>query len=157
MLQSAHMSVIEGLMVLYAKEVVTADRVLAAVQRFDPKCKVETPQDHELGILTWIGHASRALIGKIQAEEGGPTMEERRLPDLPAVKDFGSLCDGVGMAAVVAYYCPGELDWTEIRVSKRHSVADALHNLSLVYSFCVRCLPYPIFHMQPEDVTYMRR
>ncbi|XP_077268254.1 calmodulin-regulated spectrin-associated protein patronin isoform X12 [Temnothorax americanus] len=151
---SAHMAVIEGLMVLYAKEVVTGDRVVSAIRRFDPQVEVDMPSDHEKGLLLWINHASHALIAKIQSEEGGG--DKTRLPELPAAKDFQSLCDGVGLAAVVAFYCPGELNWMEIRVSKRPSVADALHNLSLVHAFCVKCLPYSIFHMQPEDVTYMR-
>ncbi|XP_078049388.1 calmodulin-regulated spectrin-associated protein patronin isoform X5 [Augochlora pura] len=151
---SAHMAVIEGLMVLYAKEVVTGDRLVSAVRRFDPQADVEVPTDHEKGLLLWISHASHALIAKIQMEEGAG--DKTRLPELPAAKDFQSLCDGVGLAAVVAFYCPGELNWMDIRVSKRPSVADALHNLSLVHAFCNRCLPYSIFHMQPEDVTYMR-
>ncbi|XP_018059324.1 PREDICTED: patronin isoform X9 [Atta colombica] len=151
---SAHMAVIEGLMVLYAKEVVTGDRVVSAIQRFDPQVEVDVPSDHEKGLLLWINHASHALIAKIQSEEGGG--DKTRLPELPAAKDFQSLCDGVGLAAVVAFYCPSELNWMEIRVSKRPSVADALHNLSLVHAFCVKCLPYSIFHMQPDDVTYMR-
>lgn len=152
--QSAHMAVIEGLMVLYAKEVVTGDRVVSAIRRFDPQAEVEVPGDHEKGLLLWISHASHALIAKIQTEEGAG--DKTRLPELPAAKDFQSLCDGVGLAAVIAFYCPGELNWMDIRVSKRPSVADALHNLSLVHAFCNRCLPYSIFHMQPEDVTYMR-
>ncbi|XP_076245337.1 calmodulin-regulated spectrin-associated protein patronin isoform X13 [Calliopsis andreniformis] len=151
---SAHMAVIEGLMVLYAKEVVTGDRVVSAIRRFDPQAEVDVPADHEKGLLLWISHASHALIAKIQTEEGAG--DKTRLPELPAAKDFQSLCDGVGLAAVVAFYCPGELNWMDIRVSKRPSVADALHNLSLVHAFCNRCLPYSIFHMQPEDVTYMR-
>ncbi|XP_025159559.1 patronin isoform X6 [Harpegnathos saltator] len=151
---SAHMAVIEGLMVLYAKEVVTGDRVVSAIRRFDPQAEVDVPSDHEKGLLLWINHASHALIAKIQTEEGAG--DKTRLPELPAAKDFQSLCDGVGLAAVVAFYCPSELNWIEIRVSKRPSVADALHNLSLVHAFCVKCLPYSIFHMQPEDVTYMR-
>ncbi|XP_057327646.1 patronin isoform X10 [Microplitis mediator] len=151
---SAHMAVIEGLMVLYAKEVVTGDRVVAAIRRFDPEPEVQVPSDHEKGLLMWISHASHALIAKIQTEEGAG--DKTRLPELPPAKDFQSLCDGVGLAAVVAFYCPGELNWMDIKVSKRPSVADALHNLSLVHNFCIRCLPYSIFHMQPEDVTYMR-
>ncbi|XP_051154754.1 patronin isoform X4 [Leptopilina boulardi] len=159
---SAHMAVIEGLMILYAKEVVMADQVVSAIRRFDPMANVDLPIDHEKGLLLWISHASQALISKIQFEDGGSggtgagAGDKTRLPELPTAKDFQSLCDGVGLAAVVALYCPNELNWMQIRVSKRPSVADALHNLSLVHNFCSRCLPYPIFHMQPEDVTYMR-
>ncbi|XP_023247057.1 patronin isoform X2 [Copidosoma floridanum] len=156
---SAHMAVIEGLMVLYAKEVVTGERVLAAVQRFEPHPEhMSPPQDHERGLLLWISHATAGLVAKIQSgqHQQDPAANGKLLPELPPAKDLQSLCDGVGLAAVVAYYCPNELSWTDIRVSKRPSVADALHNLALVHAFCLRCLPYPIFHMQPEDVTYMR-
>lgn len=149
------MAVIEGLMSLYAKEVVTGERVIAAIQRFDPQPRpIGMPEGHEQGLLLWISHACTALIAKIQAEESAD--KSRLLPELTPPKDLQMLCDGVGLAAVVAYYCPQELSWMDIRVSKRPSVADALHNLVLVQAFCIRCLPYPIFHMQPEDVTYMR-
>lgn len=148
------MAVIEGLMVLYAKEVVTGDCVLAAIRRFNPQTSLEVPSDHEQGLLLWIRQASRALVAKIQLEEGSG--DKSRIPDLPQANDFQSLCDGVGLAAVVAFYCPEELDWKDIRISRRLSVADALHNLLLVQMFCNRCLPYSIFHMQNEDVTYMR-
>ncbi|XP_044012455.1 patronin isoform X4 [Aphidius gifuensis] len=158
---SAHMAVIEGLMVLYAKEVVTSDRVVAAIKRFNPQAHIDIPNDHEKGLLLWISHASNALIIKIKQnndDDDNDTIidEHKKLPELPDTKDFQSLCDGVGLAAVIAFYCPNELNWKNIKVSKRPSVADALHNLSLVHSFCMRCLPYSIFHMQPEDVTYMR-
>ncbi|XP_012262817.2 patronin isoform X4 [Athalia rosae] len=151
---SAHMAVIEGLMVLYAKEVVTGDCVVAAIRRFNPQSNLEVPADHEQGLLLWIRHASRALVAKIQLEDGAG--DKSRVPDLIPANDFQSLCDGVGLAAVVAFYCPEELNWKDIRISRRLSVADALHNLLLVQMFCARCLPYSIFHMQSEDVTYMR-
>lgn len=53
------MSVIEALMVLYAREVVTADRVAAAAQRFGSS--VPQAQHHEDGILCWINAACAAL------------------------------------------------------------------------------------------------
>ncbi|XP_011501000.1 PREDICTED: patronin isoform X3 [Ceratosolen solmsi marchali] len=149
------MAVIEGLMVLYVKEVVTSERVVAAIQRFNPQLhNVDAPQDHETGLLLWISQACSALIVKIQAEE--IFSEKNLLPELPAAKDLQSLCDGVGLAAVVAYYCPSELNWMDIRVSKRPSIGDARHNLALVHAFCLKCLPYPIFHMQLEDVRIIR-
>uniref|UniRef100_V5I9Q3 Short spindle protein n=1 Tax=Anoplophora glabripennis TaxID=217634 RepID=V5I9Q3_ANOGL len=36
------------------------------------------------------------------------------------------------------------------------SLQDSLYNLRLVQDFCHRCLPSSIFHLMPEDVTYMR-
>lgn len=71
-------------------------------------------------------------------------------------KDLKDLCDGVGLAALISFYCPEELPWTEVRVSYLPTVQDSLHNLGLVKEFCERCLPASVFHMMPEDVTYMR-
>lgn len=64
------MAVIESIMVLYAKEVVTSDRVVAAVQRFHHK-KIEQslyPANHEEGLLLWISNACDALKSRIEQE-----------------------------------------------------------------------------------------
>jgi calmodulin-regulated spectrin-associated protein len=57
------MIVVEALMVLYAREVVTLDRVSAAAQRFGtsqpPLAGSGVP--HEDGILCWINAACAAL------------------------------------------------------------------------------------------------
>lgn len=57
------MAVIEALMVLYAREVVTPDRVAAAVQRFGAGAPplANTGAPHEDGILCWINAACAAL------------------------------------------------------------------------------------------------
>lgn len=62
-LQIAHMSVIEALMVLYAREVVTLDRVSAAAQRFGTSqpLPVGSSVPHEDGLLCWINAACAAL------------------------------------------------------------------------------------------------
>lgn len=65
------MAVIESMMVLYAKEVVTGDRVLAAIQRFNfstSSPEPVTPQDHEQGLLLWVSHACSALKKRIEQE-----------------------------------------------------------------------------------------
>lgn len=61
--QSGHMAVIEALMVLYAREVVTLDRVSAAVQRFGSThpSQFNSGVPHEDGILYWINAACVAL------------------------------------------------------------------------------------------------
>lgn len=79
-----------------------------------------------------------------------------RPPNFPPIRELKDLCDGVGLAALVSYYCPDELPWTELKVSYVPTVQESLHNVSLLQNFCNRCLPSPIFHLSPEDVTYMR-
>ena len=58
------MAVIEALMVLYAREVVTPDRVAAAAQRFGagaPPLGNTPGAPHEDGLLCWINAAAAAL------------------------------------------------------------------------------------------------
>lgn len=68
-LQSAHMAVIEMIMVLYAKEVVTPDRVMAAVQRFQHGPFPPAPQDCEEGLLLWISSACSSLKKRVEQEK----------------------------------------------------------------------------------------
>ncbi|XP_025830608.1 patronin isoform X4 [Agrilus planipennis] len=158
---SAHMAVIEAIMLLYAKEVVSPDRVLAAVQRFNQR-KTSSPENYEQGLLLWITHGCEALKKRIEQEtesnmpNGGGEGDRLHSPEFPKVQDFKDLCDGVALAALISFYCPDELPWSKIRVSYLPTVSESLHNIGLVQSFCQRCLPASIFHMVPEDVTYMR-
>lgn len=64
------MAVIEAIMILYAKEVVTPDRVLAAVQRFNHgrNAPPPTPENYEQGLLLWVSHACAALKKRIEQE-----------------------------------------------------------------------------------------
>ncbi|KAG5885276.1 hypothetical protein JTB14_005815 [Gonioctena quinquepunctata] len=159
----AHMAVIEMIMQLYTKEVVTTDRILAAVQRFShgrtPAPHV--PENHEHGLLLWVSHACDALKKRIEQETdwgvtNGGEGDRLKVPEFPPLRELKDLGDGVGLAALIAYYCPDELHWTDIRISYVPSVQDSLYNLRLVQDFCTRCLPATIYHLMPEDVTYMR-
>ncbi|XP_071052762.1 patronin isoform X4 [Onthophagus taurus] len=161
---NAHMAVIESIMTLYAKEVITSDRVLAAIQRFSHSGKypqVKTPDTYEQGLLMWVSHTCDALQQKIQQDlnvgvTNGGEGDRLRPPEFPQLKDMKDLCDGVALAALLSYYCPDELPWTAIKVSRLPTISESLHNLSLVQDFCNRCLQSSVFHMLPEDITYMR-
>lgn len=157
------MAVIDSIMVLYAREVVTSDRVVAAIQRFNHGHQPSTPlpENHERGLLAWLSYASDALRTRIEQETdtsltNGGSRERIKPPDLPPIKELKDLVDGIALAALISYYCPDELLWTDLRYSYVSNVQDSLYNLSLVQDFCNRCLPASIFHIQPEDVTYMR-
>nr|XP_008193061.1 PREDICTED: patronin isoform X11 [Tribolium castaneum] len=159
---SAHMAVIESIMVLYAREVITSDRVFAAVQRFNDGRQLQVPENHEQAVFVWMSHACDALRKRIEQEtesgmtNGGGSGDRMKPPDLPAVHDLKDLTDGVALAALISYYCPDELPWTDLKISYVRNVQDSLYNISLVQDFCNRCLPVSIFHIQPEDFTYMR-
>ncbi|XP_049822135.1 patronin isoform X4 [Aethina tumida] len=155
---SAHMTVIEMIMQLYAKEVITPDRVVAAVQRFSHGRQPPpvVPENQEQGLLVWVSHALDALKKRIEQEESEHGDGERqRAPDFPPVKTLKDLCDGIGLGALIAYYCPDELPWTDLKVSYQSSVQQSFYNLGLVQDFCERCLPACILHLMPEDIAYL--
>ncbi|KAI5743464.1 hypothetical protein M8J77_018510 [Diaphorina citri] len=150
---SAHLSVMEAIMSLYAKEVATPERVVAAVERFSPNEESFTlPGDHEAALVLWINQAVTALNLRINQQSNSEG--DRRV--LKSIKDLHELSDGVGLAALVSFYCPEDLPHSQIVISKVPTVSDCVKNLMLVYNFCVKCLPHPIFHMMPEDVRFMR-
>lgn len=158
---SAHMAVIEAMMVLYAKEVVTPDRVIAAIQRFShdrDAGEMKLPTDHEEGLILWMRHATLALQRRIhqELEHGIAEGEHQHVPEFPPVRELKDLCDGVSLAGLVSFYCPEELPWSDIVVSPLPKISDSVQNLMLVYNFCSRCLPSSVFHMMPEDVTYLQ-
>lgn len=66
------MAVIEMIMFLYTKEVVTQDRILAAVQRFshDRTVQPAVPENHDQGLLLWVSHACDALKQRVEQETG---------------------------------------------------------------------------------------
>ncbi|CAH2104188.1 unnamed protein product [Euphydryas editha] len=145
---SAHLAVIEALMVLYAREVVTLDRVSAAAQRFGTSQPLPAGSSvpHEDGLLCWINAACAALN----------KAEENSSKHVPMVSSLQELCDGTALAALVSFYCPEALPRGAVRVGRMASIQDCLHNLMLVHEFCRTALPHNVFHMMPEDVTYMR-
>lgn len=146
---SGHMAVIEALMVLYAREVVTPDRVAAAAQRFGagaPPLSNTPGAPHEDGLLCWINAACAALN----------KAEEDTSSHVPMLKSLQEICDGTALAALISFYCPDALPRSAVRVGRMASIQDCLHNLMLVHDFCRTALPHNVFHMMPEDVTYMR-
>lgn len=151
------MAVIEATMVLYTKEVVTPDRVVAAINRFTHgQVTPDLPRDSEDSLLLWVNHSQRALTKRIQMEVEKEGKNERNVPQFPEMKDVKELCDGVGLAALISFYCPEELPWTDIKIPCLPTVSDSVHNLCLVHEFSHHSLPHTVCHMMPEDVTYLQ-
>ncbi|XP_047514589.1 patronin-like isoform X6 [Pieris napi] len=142
---SAHLAVTEALMAVYAREVVTPERVAAAALRFggEPPAGVASPED---GLLVWINAACAAFN---RARETG-------CAEVTGVRSVEEVCSGAALAALLSWYCPGAVPRSAVRAAPLASLHDSLHNLSLVYDFCRDHLPHNCFHMLPEDVTYMR-
>lgn len=75
------MSVIESLMILYAKEISSGDRIPNAIRRISGGNTTTNPslnhQNFEQSLLTWISHACASLKRRIDQEiENGATDEQ---------------------------------------------------------------------------------
>ncbi|XP_073811096.1 calmodulin-regulated spectrin-associated protein patronin isoform X35 [Musca autumnalis] len=158
----AHIAVIESLMMLYAKEITSNERVVNAIKRISGN--VNAPQaagnNVEQIILSWVSHTCAALKKRIERDVQTSLDDDstKRLQslDIPPVRDFQDLCDGICLALLISYYCPKVISWTEVRINYLPAVEDSIHNVLLVSNFSQKYLPYNVFHMLPEDVTYMR-
>lgn len=155
------MAVIEALMILYAKEITAGDRIHSAISRLTSGTPPPGLNGDQL-LLLWISHVMAALKYRLDhqlalnqlVDENGKTL---RAPDIPTpVQDFASLCDGVCLAYLIAFYCPKLMPWHQVRISYLPTVEDSIYNVLLVLNFSQHHLPHSVFHLMPEDVTYMR-
>ncbi|KAK7069879.1 hypothetical protein SK128_011064, partial [Halocaridina rubra] len=151
---SAHLAVIEAMMALYIREVVVAERAVVVLQRVSGSSKEpeRTPQDQEEALVLWINHITQALQERIHQHVNS---QEQELPVFPRIQDLSDLSDGIGLAALIAFYCPQELQWGDIAVADPPSIADSLYNIGLVIKFCQESLPYNPCLLTKEDVVYM--
>lgn len=155
------MSVIEALMILYAKEVTSGDKIHSAISRLTSGTPPPGMNSEQL-LLLWISHVMAALkhrlahqvaLDQLVDDKGKPL----KAPDIPTpVQDFASLCDGVSLAYLIAFYCPKLMPWYQVRISYLPTVEDSIYNVLLVLNFSQQHLPHSVFHMLPDDVTYMR-
>ncbi|XP_063596395.1 uncharacterized protein LOC134773202 isoform X3 [Penaeus indicus] len=150
---SAHLAVIEAMMALYIREVVVAERAVSVLQRVSGGVQPErTPQDQEEALVLWINHIAQALQERVHQQVQS---QDQELPVFPRIQDLSDLSDGIGLAALIAFYCPQELPWGEIAVADPPSIADSLYNIGLVIRFCQESLPYNPCLLTKEDIVYM--
>ncbi|XP_042887517.1 uncharacterized protein LOC122263224 isoform X3 [Penaeus japonicus] len=150
---SAHLAVIEAMMALYIREVVVAERAVSVLQRVSGGEQPErTPQDQEEALVLWINHIAQALQERVHQQVQS---QDQELPVFPRIQDLSDLSDGIGLAALIAFYCPQELPWGEIAVADPPSIADSLYNIGLVIRFCQESLPYNPCLLTKEDIVYM--
>lgn len=134
------MSVIEALMVLYAKEIASGDRVAAAISRITGG-QLADAKNYEQAFLHWVSHVCAALKKRIDQEleidgydENGQRLQA---PDIPPLRDYKDLCDGVCLAYLISFYCPKIVPWTSVRikylpiveVSETHTILNKKTNL----------------------------
>lgn len=66
------MAIMEAIMTLYAKEVATPNRVIAAIQRLNHiphKTTIVMPEDSERAVLLWVNRTVEALKHRISSSQ----------------------------------------------------------------------------------------
>lgn len=64
--QSAHLAMIDTLMMAYTVEMVSVEKVVASIHQYSPSnAEVETPYDTEDAVTTWINKVSKLCVVKL--------------------------------------------------------------------------------------------
>lgn len=66
------MAIMEAVMTLYTKEVVTPNRVMAAIQRLNHvphRTTIVMPEDYERAILVWVNRTVEALQHRLESSQ----------------------------------------------------------------------------------------
>ncbi|XP_066547719.1 calmodulin-regulated spectrin-associated protein 2a isoform X3 [Amia ocellicauda] len=170
---SAHLAMIDTLMMAYTVEMVSVEKVVKCVQKYSPFYPdVDMPYDTEDAVTSWINKVNEHLkdiiiqeqkIREAQCSEpsGGPRARYRKeqamprqIPCIPPVDNLlKDSTDGCALAALIHFYCPDIVKLEDICLKETMSLADSLYNLQLIQEFCQenlnRCC-----HFTLEDMLY---
>ncbi|KAJ8286573.1 hypothetical protein GJAV_G00040720 [Gymnothorax javanicus] len=169
---SAHMPMIDALMMAYTVEMISIEKVVASVKRFSTfSASKELPFDLEDAMVFWINKvnlkmreiAEKELKLKQHLLES-PSHQKvryrrdhlsgRQLPFFPLLEDLmKDVCDGAALLAVVHYYCPELMKLEDICLKEVTSIADSLYNIQLLKEFANEYLNKS-FYLTTEDMLY---
>nr|XP_033477681.1 calmodulin-regulated spectrin-associated protein 2a isoform X6 [Epinephelus lanceolatus] len=170
---SAHLAMIDTLMMAYTVEVVSVEKVMACIRQYsssDPE--VETPYDTEDAVTTWINKVNEYLKEVISLEQrkretqsaepaGSPRARYRKeqastqsVPWIPPVDNLlKDSTDGSALGALLHFYCPQLLPLDDVCLKENMTLADRLYNLQLIQDFCKDNLN-SCCHFSLEDMLY---
>ncbi|XP_035381091.1 calmodulin-regulated spectrin-associated protein 3 isoform X1 [Electrophorus electricus] len=171
---SAHLALIDALMVVGAMETVSAARMDGASERLGGD------SDWESALLRWVRTLNQKLKEIVEDDHTQPSTEPQPVqascptrwywklvplryrkeqmpsrlgPCFPVVSGVQDLSNGCAIAALVHFYCPGLLRLEDICMKDSMSLADSLYNLQLLREFCDSCLK-SCCHLALEDMLY---
>ncbi|XP_067825978.1 calmodulin-regulated spectrin-associated protein 1-B isoform X2 [Heptranchias perlo] len=169
---SAHMALIDALMMAYTVEMISIEKVVASVKRFSTfSASKELPYDLEDAMVFWINKVNlkmreiteKELKLKQQIVESPSHQKVRyrrdhplnkQLPFFPLMEDLmRDVCDGCSLLAVIHYYCPELMKLEEICLKEVTSIADSLYNIQLLIDFSHHYLNKS-FYLTLEDMLY---
>ncbi|XP_041049066.1 calmodulin-regulated spectrin-associated protein 1-B isoform X2 [Carcharodon carcharias] len=169
---SAHMALIDALMMAYTVEMISIEKVVASVKRFSTfSASKELPYDLEDAMVFWINKVNlkmreiteKELKLKQQVVESPSHQKVRyrrdhplnkQLPFFPLMEDLmRDVCDGCSLLAVIHYYCPELMKLEDICLKEVTSIADSLYNIQLLIDFSHHYLNRS-FYLTLEDMLY---
>ncbi|KAF7486989.1 calmodulin-regulated spectrin-associated protein 1 [Marmota monax] len=169
---SAHMAMVDALMMAYTVEMISIEKVVASVKRFSTfSASKELPYDLEDAMVFWINKVNLKMREITEKEVKlkqqlleSPAHQKvryrrehlsaRQLPCFPLLEDLmrdGS--DGAALLAVVHYYCPEQMKLDDICLKEVPSLADSLYNIRLLREFSNQHLS-KCFYLTLEDMLY---
>ncbi|XP_078082406.1 calmodulin-regulated spectrin-associated protein 1-B isoform X2 [Mustelus asterias] len=169
---SAHMALIDALMMAYTVEMISIEKVVVSVKRFSTfSASKELPYDLEDAMVFWINKVNlkmreiteKELKLKQQIVESPSHQKVRyrrdhplnkQLPFFPLMEDLmRDVCDGCSLLAVIHYYCPELMKLEDICLKEVTSIADSLYNIQLLIDFSHHYLNRS-FYLTLEDMLY---
>ncbi|XP_071959896.1 calmodulin-regulated spectrin-associated protein 2-like isoform X2 [Antedon mediterranea] len=168
----AHLAMMDALMMAYASELVTVEKIVHAVRKFTTfNASSELPFDLEDGLLFWlnkVAHTTQQIMEKRLREQQQhyidnpmhkirlrrPNLPPKDLPTIPLMDNLlTDIGDGCSLALLIHFYCPQGVDFEDISLNKTMSLAESMHNLQLVKAFLDHYAPGS-FHFCFEDLLY---
>ncbi|KAL4660138.1 calmodulin-regulated spectrin-associated protein 2-like isoform X5 [Arapaima gigas] len=172
---SAHLAMIDTLMMAYTVEMVSVEKLLSCMQKYSPfYTDGDVPYDTEEAVLIWINKVIEYLKDIIVQEQRlketycsvkeaseTPRAHNRKahimpklVPCLPLVDNLlKDTADGCAVAALIHFYCPSVIRVEDICLKESMSLADTLYNLQLIKDFCQENLDQ-CCHFTLEDMVY---
>lgn len=169
---SAHMPMIDALMMVYTVEMISIEKVVASVKRFSTfSASKELPFDLEDAMVFWINKVNTKMREISEREHKvkhhpleSPSHQKvryrrehgagRQMPFFPLVEDLmRDVCDGAALLTVVHYYCSELMKIEDICLKEVTSIADSLYNIQLLREFANEYLNKS-FYLTTEDMLY---
>lgn len=169
---SAHISMIDALMMAYTVEMISIEKVVASVKRFSTfSASKELPFDLEDAMVFWINKVNMKMREMMEREHKvkhhpleSPSHQKvryrrehasgRQLPFFPLLEDLmRDVCDGAALLTVVHYYCPDIMKLEDICLKEVPSIADSLYNIQLLREFASEYLNKSCY-LTMEDMLY---
>ncbi|CDH92934.1 Patronin (microtubule-binding protein) homolog [Caenorhabditis elegans] len=146
---SAHLAIIDALMMAHLRDVIPVSRVVEAVSRHTAVEPSEKPIDSVDALLFWINKICLLVRDDVEREDSNTNIPE--MEDL-----YEDISDGQCLCALLHWYRPHEMPVADISFNDSATTRDCQYNLMLLQLFCRHHLAVDPFHFEIEDLLYLR-